>query len=444
MTDGASPAAPSGRRVAIVGAGIVGVSTALWLQRAGHRVVLIDRAGPGAGASYGNGGVLASCSIVPVTVPGLIRKAPRMLFDPEQPLYLKWGYLPRLTPWLRRYLGHANARDATRIAAALAPIIGDSLNEHIALAEGTGAERWIHPSDYLYLYRSRAAFEADRFGWDLRRAHGYRWDELEGAALEAYDPAFGDEIGFAAKLGDHGRIADPGAYVRALATHVEARGGQLVRAEVEDLVRADGRVTGVRASGETIACDAAVIATGVWSKPLAAKLGLDVPLESERGYHLELWEPSVMPRAPVMVAAGKFVATPMEGRLRLAGVVEFGGLDAPPSSPPFALLKRNAQAAIPGLSWAREVEWMGHRPAPADSIPVIGEAPSLRGAWLGFGHHHVGLTGGAKTGRLLAQMISGQRPNIDVGVYSPSRFLHRQDAAAGAAADDRKDSSCRQ
>ncbi|MCY4181027.1 MAG: FAD-binding oxidoreductase, partial [Litoreibacter sp.] len=139
---------------------------------------------------------------------------------------------------------------------------------------------------------------------------------------------------------------------------------------------------------------------------------------------IELWNPSFMPKAPVMVASGKFVATPMDGRLRLAGVVEFGGLEAAPSRPPFELLKRSALAAMPGLTYAREEEWMGHRPAPADSIPVIGEAPGAKGAFMGFGHHHIGLTGGPKTGRLLAQLISGRKPNIDVSVYSPARWSH--------------------
>lgn len=171
-----------------------------------------------------------------------------------------------------------------------------------------------------------------------------------------------------------------------------------------------------------MSCDAAVLATGVWSGPLAKKLGLSVPLESERGYHIELWDPSFMPRSPVMIASGKFVATPMEGRLRLAGVVEFGGLDAPPSRPPFALLRKNGLAAFPGLTFSRETEWMGHRPAPADSIPVIGEIPGASGAFTGFGHHHIGLTGGPKTGRILSQLISGQKPNLDLGAHSPARF----------------------
>lgn len=420
----------SQKTIVIIGAGIVGVATAIWLQREGHSVILVDRQDPGEGASHGNGGVLAACSIVPVTVPGLLAKAPRMLFDKNQPLFLKWAYLPKLLPWLRKYLAHANVADTTRIAKAMFPIVGDSLADHQALAQGTPAARYIVPSDYLYVYNSRADFQADSFGWGLRRDAGFTWDELEGAAFNTYDPGFGPHLGFAAKLADHGRISDPGAYVKALAAHAAAQGAQIRRAEVTGLVRENGRVTGVRAGGETIACDEAVLALGAWSGPLAQALGLDVPLESERGYHLELWNPSVMPKSPVMVASGKFVATPMEGRLRLAGIVEFGGLQAAPSRRPFDLLRENIRAAMPGITWEHEVEWLGHRPAPADSIPLIGPVPGATGAWLGFGHHHVGMTGGPKTGRMLAQMISGKTLNVDVGAYSPARFAGGRDRTA--------------
>jgi D-amino-acid dehydrogenase len=240
--------------------------------------------------------------------------------------------------------------------------------------------------------------------------------------VRAYDPIWGPATGFAARLGGHGRIADPGRYVKDLAAHAVRQGARLLIGEVTDIVREAGRVTGVRMGGETVQCDAAVLATGVWSGPLARSLGVAVPLESERGYHLELWEPNAMPRSPVMVTSGKFVVTPMDGRLRLAGIVEYGGLDAPPSRAPFALLERNIRSAIPGLTWKRKTEWMGHRPVVADSTPVIGEAPAVQGAFLGFGHDHVGVTGGPKTGRLLAQLVSGRRPNIDLAPYAPSRF----------------------
>lgn len=414
----------SQRHIVIIGAGIVGVSTALRLLTDGHRVTLVDRAGPASGTSYGNGGVLASSGIVPVTTPGLIRKAPGMLMDRDQPLFLRWGYLPRLLPWLVKYLRHANAADARRIAAALKDIVGDSYSEHLSLAAGTPAMRYLTPGDYVFVYRDRAHYAADAFGWEIRRQHGYAFEELEGEAFRAYDPSFAPDLGFAVRLGDHGRITDPGAYVQALAAEAEARGARLIQGQAEDIAREGGTVTGVRIGAETLPCDAVLLATGVWSGPLCAKLGLTVPLESERGYHLEFYDPSITPRSPVMVAGGKFVITPMEGRLRAAGIVEFGGLDAAPAPAPFALLKRQVQAALPGLTYSRTEEWMGHRPAPSDSIPVIGEIPGTKGAFTGFGHHHIGLTGGPKTGRLLAQMISGRPANIDLTAYDPARFAN--------------------
>jgi len=412
----------SGKKVVIVGAGIVGVSTAVWLQRRGFEVTLVDRLGPAEGTSYGNGGILASSAIVPVTVPGLLTKVPGMLLDRNSPLFLRWSYLPKLLPFLRHYLSHCTPGETRRIAAALNEIIGDSLEQHQALAAGTGAEKWLVPSDYLFLYDKRSNFEADSFGWGIRKANGFSWRELEGKAFKDYDPVFADDLTFATCLPDHGRIADPGRYVKGLAAHVERNGGRSMKADVSDFRQENGRVTGVVTDQGVVDCDAAVVTAGVWSGPLAKKLGMKVPLESERGYHVELIEPNIMPRSPVMIASGKFVVTPMDGRLRVAGLVEFGGLKAPPSRRPIELLLEGISKAIPGLTWKDTREWMGHRPAISDSIPVIGEVPGLKSVFTGFGHHHIGLTGGPKTGRIIAGLISGDTPNSDLEAYAPVRF----------------------
>jgi D-amino-acid dehydrogenase len=411
-----------GQQIAIVGAGIVGTATAVWAQRAGMKVTLIDRIGPAEGASFGNGGVLASCAVVPVPVPGLIGQAPNYVFNPKKPLFLKWGYLPKLAPWLLRYVARANDRDARATARALSALIKDSLADHRALAEGTPAENYLHECDFTYIYRDRAAFQADGYTYDLKRENGFEWTELEGEALRRYDPALNGSMGFGAAFPQHGRISDPGAYVKSLAAHLEANGGRVIRADVTDIIRQNGHVTGLRLDGETLGCDAAVITTGAWSGPLARALGVSMPLESERGYHVELWNPSVMPRHPILVNEGQFVVTPMEGRLRLAGIVEFGGLKAGPSRGPFKLLMSSIRAAMPDLTWDEKTEWMGHRPVLTDSLPMIGEVPGVKGVFMGVGHHHVGLTGGAKTGRLLAQLANGQTPNIDLAPYDPGRF----------------------
>lgn len=409
------------RHVAVIGAGIVGISSAIWLRRTGLDVTVIDRAGPGKGTSHGNAGVLAACSVVPVTVPGLMRKAPGMLLDRDFPLFLRWGYLPRLLPWLRRYMAHANDSDTRRIARGLAPIVSDSVEQHKALCDGLGLDDWVTESDYCYAYPDRAGYDADSYGWALRAEHGFTPQILEGDAVQDYEPTLSPDMRCLAIFGQHGFIRDPGGYVRALAEAFTKTGGKIITAEVQDVDIAGGQVSAVLTDTGRIDCDAALLATGVWSKPLMRKLGVNVPLESERGYHIVFRDAQGGPTRPIMVASGKFVATPMAQGLRCAGIVEFGGLDAGPSDAPLALLRRQAKAAFPALEAVEEIEWLGHRPAPADSLPLIGEIGSS-GVFTAFGHHHIGLTGGAKTGRLVAGMIAGQPPNMDMAAYHPQRF----------------------
>lgn len=409
------------RHVAVIGAGIVGVSSAIWLRRMGAEVTLIDRAGPASGTSHGNAGVLAACSVVPVTGPGLIARAPRMLLDANYPLFLRWGYLPRLLPWLRRYLSHANDADTLRIADGLGPIVADSVAQHIALCRDLGLEDWVRHSDYVHAYRSRADFNADAYGWALRALAGFAPQMIEGGAVQEYEPSLDKGIQCLAVLKDHGFIRDPGGYVTALATAFEAKGGKIIKAEVKDFDLSGGTVTGTFTSEGRIACDDVLLATGVWSKPMMARLGLNIPLESERGYHIIFENATGGPQRPVMVASGKFVATPMAQGVRCAGVLEFGGLAAGPSKAPLALLRRQAQAAFPHLRASREIEWLGHRPAPADSLPLIGQIGTTR-VFTAFGHHHIGLTGGPKTGRLIAGMITDQPTNTDMAAYHPQRF----------------------
>lgn len=407
--------------IIVVGAGIVGVSTALWLRRGGHEVTLIDREGPAAGTSHGNAGVLAAGSIVPIPVPGLMAKAPRMLLDPRQPLFVKWRHLPRLMPFLRSYLGQG--RHVDRIAAGLHDLLHDAVEQHHALADGTPAARYLHDDDWIFGYADRAAYEADAYGWGIRRAHGVPFEEMSAADLAAYDPALAGCFGFGVRMLRHGRITDPGAYVAALMDVFVAEGGRFRRATVTDLRLEDGACTGLVTDAGQLTADRYVLTLGAWSGPLAKALGITVPMESERGYHVEYVNPSLALRGTLMVAAGKFAMNSMEGRLRCAGIVEFGGLVAPASRAPLALLRRHVRDLFPDLTCDRVVEWMGHRPSTADSLPVIGPAPRAGNVLLGYGHQHVGLTGGPKTGRWLAQLAGDRMPNPDLRAFAPDRTI---------------------
>ncbi|MEM9732495.1 MAG: FAD-dependent oxidoreductase, partial [Pseudomonadota bacterium] len=399
------------KHVIVIGAGIVGVSCAIWLQRAGHRVTLMDRQGPASGTSQGNAGILAAGAIVPIPAPGLATKGPAMLLDKNAPLFLRWRYLPKLLPFLTPYLGRARERHVQETATALADLLLDAAEQHRALARGTAAERYIEDSEYLFGYRDKAAFDADAYGWAIKKKAGVRVVKMDAAQFADHDPAMAGRFGYGLRCLDHGHITDPGAYVKALVAHFVAEGGDLEIARVEDIETHRGKAVAVITVNRRVEADSIVLATGMWSRPLAEKLGVRVNMEAERGYHIEYINPSIMPRAPIMVAAGKFVLTPMEGRLRCAGIVEFGGMEAGPSKPPFDLLRRQTEELLPDLTYDHVVEWTGFRPSTVDSIPLIGPFAKTKNVFAAFGHQHIGLTGGPKTGRWIAGMVDGTTSN---------------------------------
>jgi len=408
------------RRVIVIGAGITGVSTAAWLRRASAEVTLVDRVAPGdqTQTSYGNGGILARCAVIPVSVPGLLWKAPRMLLDPHGPLFMRWSYVPRLMPWLIPFLRNGSQKRLGHIVRALQPLTSDAVDQHVALATGTEAAQYIATGDYAYLYPSREAFGNDALGMALRREHGFDFEERGRAALVDVDPDLGEVYNFGAIFRDHGWITDPGAYTAALAAHFVREGGVIQRGEVVDI--GDGSVT--LDGGETLHADRIVLAAGVWSKKLAEKLGHRVKMESERGYHLELKQTSHRPPYPYMLADAKVVAAPMGDAIRFAGLVEFGGLEADSSPKPIELLRHRAKRLYPQLTWRDEAEWMGHRPSTTDSLPLLGRSARAPKVIFAFGTHHIGMTIGPRLGRMAADLALDRLLNEDITPYAVDRF----------------------
>ncbi|MFV2092985.1 MAG: NAD(P)/FAD-dependent oxidoreductase, partial [Hyphomicrobiales bacterium] len=298
-----------------------------------------------------------------------------------------------------------------------------AVEEHQSLARDTGAQDWLTGSDYMFIYRSRAAFEADALGWELRRqnwSHG--WDEIERPALAEIAPHINPAYTFAVRLGHHGMCTSPGNYTKALAEHFVREGGKIVAAEVTGISAPPNGPVVLTASDQSYTAARLVVAAGAYSARIAKLIGAHFPLEAERGYHIELKSPTRTVPVPTMVADGKFVTTPMADGLRLAGLVEFGGLEAEASDGPVAMLKRRAADLLPGLEFESHTEWMGYRPATTDSLPVIGAKAGQPNVFYAFGHHHIGLTGAPKTARLLAALMAGETPNIDMAPYSPDRF----------------------
>ena len=406
--------------IIVVGAGIMGVCIAENLRRLGQEVLLIDKVSPGDQhqASYGNAGILARSAIVPVSAPGIISKIPSMILNPASPLFLKWRYLPKLMPWLAEFLMNSREAKVREISSALDILIGDSVEQHISLSKGTPAEKFIREGDWTYYYRNKEAMQKDSFAMKLREANNIKFEIIENDDLWEKEPFLSKNYKVGVSYLQHGWINDPGGYVSCLANYFLGKGGSFLFGEVLDIEKnkillSDGRSL----TGKKI-----VIACGEWSKRVLKGFKVKIPLESERGYHIYLKEPSFMPSGPRLVAENKFGISPMKEGLRVAGLVEFGGLELGVSSHPFKYLKHNIKKVFPDLTWSSETLWMGHRPTLCDSLPMIGKLKDNSHIICAFGGQHVGLTMAPKVGKIIADIILEKKINYDLKPYNPDRF----------------------
>jgi D-amino-acid dehydrogenase len=414
------------KKVAVIGAGVIGVATASFLQRAGHDVVILDPGNPGEGASFGNAGCLNASSVVPMSMPGIIRNVPRWLADPMGPLVIRWSYLPALAPWLIRFVRAGTPGKIRHQARALRSLLEPSIATLTPLLREAGAEDLVRRIGHLFVYRTEQSFRKESLAWTLRRENGTTWDELDADELRQLEPNLSRDYVKGVLVAENGHTVNPHRLVNALADAVRRNGGRIEKRRALGFELDGARLTGIRTDTGVVPADAAVVAAGIWSKPLAATLGDKVPLETERGYHLMIRDPEVSPRIPTADAEGKFVATPMELGLRLAGTVELAGLAAPPNWQRARVLLRHAHRLYPALQQNYPEErlstWMGHRPSLPDSLPVIGRARSTPDVVYAFGHGHVGMVGGPMTGKVAAELVSGLPPSIDVTPFSPTRF----------------------
>jgi D-amino-acid dehydrogenase len=417
------------RHVVVIGAGAIGAASALAALKDGHRVTILDPAEPGGeqAASYGNGCWLSPMSVIPPAVPGIWKKLPKFLSDPLGPLAIRWAYLPRVAPWLIRYLASGwRWEDVARTAHALRPLVQDAPRLHRMLADQAGVGHLIERRGLMYIYPSRAEFEAERKAWDIRHQVGVRWIELDADELRQREPDLDRRYGFGVFVDEGGHCTDPGAYVAALIALAEAEGAKLIRAHATGFRIEAGRLKAVTSSQGEIHCDAAVIAAGVHSKPLARAAGDDVPLESERGYHAEISAPEVSPRHGLMPSDGKMSIMRTARGLRCAGQVEIAGIEAAPNWQRAEILKKHLISCFPGLP--RDIPadrvkfWLGHRPSMPDGMPCLGPSRASPDVIHAFGHGHTGLVAAARTGEVVAALLAARTPPIPISAFDSRRF----------------------
>ena len=406
--------------IAILGAGVVGLAIAERLTAEGRDVTLDDPGEPGGGASYGNAGTIADYAVMPVGTPDVLRNLPSLLFDANSPLAIRRAALPSLMPWLARFAWQSLPGPTRRNAAAIARLVADACPSWLDLAARIGGEGILQKRGCLYVYESEKAYRAAHADMAFRRTQGITVELVDADTLRQMEPGLPPVQGGAAFFPKAVFLNDPGLMVRTLAAHV-GTGAQILRARAERLERqADGVLVhgpGLRLHARTV-----VIAAGAHSRTFARQAGDRVPLDTERGYHVE-WDMDTAPvTRPSCPTSRGFYLCPMKGRLRVAGTVELGGLTAPPSPHRIAKLVEGARALFPDLPEPSR-DWMGFRPSVPDSVPVIGPSRAGRDVIHAYGHGHIGLTLAPITARIVADLVAGRDPELDLRPYLPSRFF---------------------
>ncbi len=408
--------------VAIIGSGIIGISCAAVLRRRGVTVTLIERDEPCAGTSSGNAGAIATSAIMPLASPGIMLSAPKWLLDPLGPLSIRPRYIPKIMPWLYKFWRASNAkrvRDSARSLASIMKITGPAVEQLFAEA---GIAHCLHHKGHIHAYQSTAAFEHSRSDWELRTEFGIPVSYLNKAELHDMEPALGDSFTNGVLQPDWMSVTDPHQTGLDIANHAIKQGVTLVSGTVINVAEENAKPTVQLADGRKIKADKVVLAAGAWSHRLAALWGENIPLETERGYTVTMKNPGIELNRSVSITAHAFLIAPLSCGMRIAGTVEFGGLEAAPNYARANAMLKIAKQCLPGLNSSDDPQWMGFRPSTPDTLPVIGRSPIRPNIIHAYGHGHLGLTLCAPTAELVADIALDQTPSIDIHPFRADRF----------------------
>ena len=410
------------RHATVIGAGIVGVCCGLYLQRDGWRVTLVDPKLPGEACSFGNAGLIATSAVPPISKPGLIPRLPKMLLDPLGPLAIRWSYLPRATPWLVRFARAGLPQRVEQIAAALGSLMRQVDEAYRPLVKSAGAEHLLQHRGILLVCETEAELRMAKWDRELRKRHGAIAEEVGPDEIRRLEPALAPIFKGGTYRPDVKNVVNPLRFTRTLVEDLHRNGGAFLQDEALAVERVQQGPYRVVTSSGSLNADITVIAAGAWSGRLTRALGVKVPLDTERGYHVMLADPQIEFQLPIGCEARGFYCTPMEDGLRVAGTVEIAGLGAPANYARADILLRHARRFYPDLRHSRIERWMGLRPSLPDSMPVISGIKDKPGLFLAFGHGHFGLTLAAVTGRAIADMAAGRPTAVDMSPFSVDRF----------------------
>jgi D-amino-acid dehydrogenase len=414
---------PSPADVIVLGAGMIGVSTALHLQKRGRSVTLLDRRGPGEETSFGNTGIIQREGVVPYPFPRQIGLMVQYALNMRPEANLHWSALPTIAPWLYRYWAASTPSRLAATAEAARPLIERCVVEHEALMADAGITSMMRHTGYLRFYRTPAALNAEIVqdeAW--RKTYGINYEVIDGRKLSELEPHLRGGDAGGVWMPQPVSVSDPGGVTKGYARLLTDRGGRLLTGDARTLTSTRGGWQ-VRTSEGPVTAPAVVVALGPWSGDLLEPLGYRIPLGVKRGYHMHFKaHGNATLNRPVIDVQYGYALTPMVQGIRLTTGAEFALRDAPPTPVQLNRAEPLAREIFPLGERVDAQPWLGRRPCLPDMLPIVSQAPKHEGLWLNFGHHHLGFTMGPVTGRLLAEMMTGEAPFTDPRPYRADRF----------------------
>ncbi|RQR35469.1 FAD-dependent oxidoreductase [Burkholderia sp. Bp9143] len=419
------PATAAGRQesAVVIGGGIVGTCCALYLQRSGYSVTLVDPEQVGDSTVKWSCGQISVGEIIPLSKPGILMKVPGWLMDQTGPLALRPSALPRILPWFLRFMSCATHARIKDIAHAMASLTQDVFADYGPLLDACDDKALLVQRPVMEVFDSPAGIERERAHNEIRQSLGFTSQELDASDIADLEPALAGRFSHGLLLPQWRFVSDTAGFVSALTDSFLAQGGQRMRFGADRIDEASGRATGVTLSnGERIAASHVVVAAGVGSRRFFTQLGVDVPLEGVAGYQTLLSHPGVEFRHSVIYADGGFCFTPMTRGLQIGGTIEFAGRNAAPNFKRAEIILSKAKRILPELRTDQHEFGVGYRPFLPDTKPIIDRSRRLPNVLMAIGHGQLGLTLGATTGRLIADLAAGRAPKQDLTPFSAYRF----------------------
>jgi D-amino-acid dehydrogenase len=404
--------------VIVLGAGIAGVSTARHLQQRGQRVALIDRRGAGEETSYGNAGIIEASFVLPFGFPSP-KRFKDILFDNDASARVDLLFLPRMLKWLWDFYGQSSAENRSKNGLLMRPLVENAVAEHQALMHGTDAEKYFCKTGRIKIHRTQQSFDNDVFERDTLKKLNVPFDVLDAVELSKLEPHLKPIYYKALKLNSSARVTDPGAAVAAYAARFVRDGGAFITGDGGTLKQLNDGAWQV----DDCTAPQVVVALGPWAPRLLKPMGYHFPIGLKRGYHqhFKTTDGATLNHAIVDGDVGYLMGSFTKG-LRITTGAEFAAQDAPPNPVQIARVLPFARELFPVEGVAEETAWLGSRPCTIDSLPIVGTAARHKGLWFNIGHGHSGFTIGPSTGRLLAQMMVGEKTFTDPAPYRPERF----------------------